>query len=165
MQAFENFDDLFTTPSTPQEDKAAWAARKQQEREALYAQIDEAVSTMASDGTVRISFSACRTEGRERSEGSEASHSPASLGVEIGPDREPFPVRASLGFSGGGTSCSTVSFSAASLGAAGESGDLKKFCQEAKKYGVLYCVLKDRDATDGITDILVRAFCWSLRMA
>ncbi len=46
----QNFDDLFTTPSTPQEDKAAWAARKQQEREALYAQIDEAVSTMASDG-------------------------------------------------------------------------------------------------------------------
>lgn len=36
-------------------------------------------------------------------------------------------------------------------------GDLKKFCQEAKKYGVLYCVLKDRDATDGITDIMVRA--------
>ena len=50
MQAFENFDDLFTTPSTPQEDKAAWAARKQQEREDLYAQIDEAVSTMAGDG-------------------------------------------------------------------------------------------------------------------
>ena len=35
--------------------------------------------------------------------------------------------------------------------------DLRKFCQEAKKYGVLYCVLKDRDATDGITDIMVRA--------
>ena len=38
-----------------------------------------------------------------------------------------------------------------------KDGDLKKFCQEAKKYGVLYCVLKDRDATDGITDIMVRA--------
>ena len=50
MQTMENFDDLFTTPSTPQEDKAAWAARKQQEREDLYAQIDEAVSTMAGDG-------------------------------------------------------------------------------------------------------------------
>ena len=35
--------------------------------------------------------------------------------------------------------------------------DLKLFCQEAKKYGVLYCVLKDRDAKDGITDIMVRA--------
>lgn len=35
--------------------------------------------------------------------------------------------------------------------------DLQKFCTEAKKYGVLYCVLKDRDATDGITDIMVRA--------
>ena len=35
--------------------------------------------------------------------------------------------------------------------------DLVKFCREAKKYGVLYCVLKDRDATDGITDVMVRA--------
>ncbi len=50
MQKFENFDDLFTVPSTPEEDKSAWIARKQQEREAVYAQIDEAVSTMASDG-------------------------------------------------------------------------------------------------------------------
>lgn len=36
-------------------------------------------------------------------------------------------------------------------------GDLVKFCQEAKKYGVLYTVLKDRDAKDGLTDIMVRA--------
>ena len=35
--------------------------------------------------------------------------------------------------------------------------DLKLFCREAKKYGVLYCVLKDRNAKDGITDIMVRA--------
>lgn len=35
--------------------------------------------------------------------------------------------------------------------------DLKRFCTEAKKYGVLYCVLKDKNATDGITDIMVRA--------
>ena len=35
--------------------------------------------------------------------------------------------------------------------------DLQTFCKEAKKYGVLYCVLKDRDATDGLTDIMVRA--------
>lgn len=35
--------------------------------------------------------------------------------------------------------------------------DLTRFCKEAKKYGVLYCVLKDRDAKDGITDIMVRA--------
>jgi hypothetical protein len=35
--------------------------------------------------------------------------------------------------------------------------DLQRFCKEAKKYGVLYCVLKDRDATDGITDVMVRA--------
>ena len=34
--------------------------------------------------------------------------------------------------------------------------ELARFCREAKKYGVLYCVLKDRDATDGITDIMVR---------
>ena len=35
--------------------------------------------------------------------------------------------------------------------------DLTRFCKEAKKYGVLYCVLKDRDANDGITDVMVRA--------
>ena len=35
--------------------------------------------------------------------------------------------------------------------------DLNRFCTEAKKYGVLYCVLKDKNATDGITDIMVRA--------
>ena len=38
-----------------------------------------------------------------------------------------------------------------------KDSDLKLFCREAKKYGVLYCVLKDRDATDGITDLMVRA--------
>ena len=38
-----------------------------------------------------------------------------------------------------------------------KDGDLQLFCREAKKYGVLYCVLKDRDATDGLTDIMVRA--------
>ena len=36
-------------------------------------------------------------------------------------------------------------------------GDLPKFCEEAKKYGVLYTVLKDRDSTDGLTDVMVRA--------
>lgn len=35
--------------------------------------------------------------------------------------------------------------------------ELKKFCAEAKRYGVLYCVLKDKSTKDGITDILVRA--------
>ncbi len=35
--------------------------------------------------------------------------------------------------------------------------DLRKFTQEAKKYGVLYCVLKDNNAGDGLTDILVRS--------
>lgn len=35
--------------------------------------------------------------------------------------------------------------------------DLKKFCEAAKQYGVLYCVLKDKNATDGLTDIMVRA--------
>ena len=38
-----------------------------------------------------------------------------------------------------------------------KDGDLEKFCAEAKKYGVLYCVLKDKNASDGITDIMVRA--------
>ena len=35
--------------------------------------------------------------------------------------------------------------------------ELQKFCEEAKKYGVLYCVLKDNHADDGLTDIMVRA--------
>ena len=35
--------------------------------------------------------------------------------------------------------------------------ELQKFCTESKKYGVLYTVLKDRDATDGYTDVMVRA--------
>ncbi len=34
--------------------------------------------------------------------------------------------------------------------------ELQLFCEEAKKYGVLYCVLKDRNAKDGFTDILVQ---------
>lgn len=38
-----------------------------------------------------------------------------------------------------------------------KDSDLQLFCREAKKYGVLYCILKDRDATDGLTDIMVRA--------
>ena len=38
-----------------------------------------------------------------------------------------------------------------------KDSNLQLFCREAKKYGVLYCVLKDRDATDGLTDIMVRA--------
>jgi hypothetical protein len=38
-----------------------------------------------------------------------------------------------------------------------KDAELKTFCKEAKKYGVLYCVLKDRDSTDGITDVMVRA--------
>ena len=35
--------------------------------------------------------------------------------------------------------------------------ELQKFCEEAKKYGVLYCVPKDNKAEDGLTDIMVRA--------
>lgn len=35
--------------------------------------------------------------------------------------------------------------------------DLKKFTTEAKRYGVLYCVLQDKNGTDGLTDIFVRA--------
>lgn len=38
-----------------------------------------------------------------------------------------------------------------------KDGDLKKFCQAAKKYGVLYHVLKDKQAKDGKCDIMVRA--------
>ena len=35
--------------------------------------------------------------------------------------------------------------------------DLEKFCTEAKHYGVLYSVLKEKNNTDGIVDIMVRA--------
>ncbi len=35
--------------------------------------------------------------------------------------------------------------------------DLKAFCTEAKKYGVLYTVLKDRDAKDGKTEIMYKS--------
>lgn len=35
--------------------------------------------------------------------------------------------------------------------------ELRTFCEQTKNYGVLYCVLKDRDANDGLTDILVKA--------
>lgn len=35
--------------------------------------------------------------------------------------------------------------------------DLKIFCEEAKRYGVLYSVLKEKNNKDGICDIMVRA--------
>ncbi len=35
--------------------------------------------------------------------------------------------------------------------------DLKKFCEEAKRYGVLYCALRDKKNLDGMCDIMVRA--------
>ena len=35
--------------------------------------------------------------------------------------------------------------------------DLPKFTEQAKKYGVLYCLLKDKNARDGISDVMVRA--------
>lgn len=34
---------------------------------------------------------------------------------------------------------------------------LEMFSKAAKQYGVLYCVLKDRNAEDGLTDVMVRA--------
>ncbi len=36
-------------------------------------------------------------------------------------------------------------------------GNLKKFCTEAKKYGILYTVLKDRNRKDGQTEVMVKA--------
>lgn len=35
--------------------------------------------------------------------------------------------------------------------------DLKQFTQEAKRYGVLYCALRDKKDLDGMCDIMVRA--------
>ncbi len=40
-----------------------------------------------------------------------------------------------------------------------KNSDLKKFQQEAKKYGVLYCVMKDKDSKnpDAVVDVMARA--------
>lgn len=38
-----------------------------------------------------------------------------------------------------------------------KSEDLRKFTQETKRYGVLYCALRDRKRLDGVCDIMVRA--------
>ena len=35
--------------------------------------------------------------------------------------------------------------------------DLQKFTAEAKTYGVLYCVLRDKNGNDGLNDIMVRS--------
>lgn len=37
-----------------------------------------------------------------------------------------------------------------------KDADLKKFCQEARRYGVMYHVLKDKNKNDGKCDIMVR---------
>ena len=38
-----------------------------------------------------------------------------------------------------------------------KDNQLEMFSKAAKQYGVLYCVLKDRNASDGLTDVMVRA--------
>ena len=38
-----------------------------------------------------------------------------------------------------------------------KADELKKFCKEAKKYGVLYNVLRQKKAKDGVVDIMARA--------
>jgi len=35
--------------------------------------------------------------------------------------------------------------------------ELKRFSEEAKRYGVLYCVLRDKNSPDGNCDVMVRA--------
>ena len=35
--------------------------------------------------------------------------------------------------------------------------DLLKFSKEAKRYGILYCALRDKNDKDGMSDIMVRA--------
>lgn len=35
--------------------------------------------------------------------------------------------------------------------------DLPTFCKEAKRYGVLYCTLRDKKNVDGLCDVMVRA--------
>jgi hypothetical protein len=34
---------------------------------------------------------------------------------------------------------------------------LQKFCEAAKQYGILYCVLKDKNPVDGMTEIMAKA--------
>lgn len=53
-----NYDDLFTEQPAPQEefDKNAWAAKKQAEREGVYAMIDTHVHDMGVDGGVFQSY-------------------------------------------------------------------------------------------------------------
>lgn len=38
-----------------------------------------------------------------------------------------------------------------------KADDLKKFCKEAKKYGVLYCALRQKKDKDGVIDVMARA--------
>ena len=38
-----------------------------------------------------------------------------------------------------------------------QNRDLEQFCNAAKQYGVLYCVLREKDVQDGVTDIMVRS--------
>ena len=38
-----------------------------------------------------------------------------------------------------------------------KNDDLKRFSQEANRYGVLYCALRDKKSLDGMCDIMVRA--------
>lgn len=35
--------------------------------------------------------------------------------------------------------------------------DVEKFCHAAKQYGVLYCVLREKNVKDGVTDVMVRS--------
>ena len=38
-----------------------------------------------------------------------------------------------------------------------KADELKKFCKEAKKYGVLYCALRQKNNPDGVVDVMARA--------
>lgn len=38
-----------------------------------------------------------------------------------------------------------------------KADNLKKFCKEAKKYGVLYCALRQKKDKDGVIDVMARA--------
>ena len=59
-----NYDDLFTNqPNQGEEtpfDKDAWAAKKQAERESVYAMIDSHVHDMGVDGGVFQAYLMCR---------------------------------------------------------------------------------------------------------
>ncbi len=103
-------------------------------------------SSEAADQVVKMTLEG--TETALRLAGSGAKHAAALL----------YGVLKDSGKSSGKTRLSGLLKSGKELRVfAVRDGDLRTFCAEAKRYGVLYTVLRDRNASDGVTDVLVRS--------